>query len=211
MNNIKDCVTEVIKAWNDQVKNAYTKTQDPKLNIQFVLDVNIRKKKSYINRKDYFENKIAEIVLYHKGNDKEPDLLLWRNQKIMPPKVKCVPVHQVESDYINSLYKQFLYEAIGNFCVTTKQLILSQDWAEYDIANDRLKQHESATDMIIQTLEDGEFYKKGDEFDVFMRLDEHYAVYTQHDIGKANNGIARIPIKKCMVTQNAKVKIILDY
>lgn len=212
MLNVKQAVEEIIIVWNNQIKKSYEQTSDPKLNIEFEIKVGVRKKKYYINRKDFFENKVAEIVLYHKGLDKsQPDLLLWRTEDILPKKVKNVSSTTIENEYLNGLYKKFLYEAIGNFCITTKQLILSQDWAEYDIENDRLKQHESAVDMIIQVTEDGEFYKKGDEFDVFMVLDEYYAVYTKHDIGLRNNGIARIPIKDCLITQNAKVKIILDY
>lgn len=211
MNNIKDCINEVIKVWNEEVQRQFIQTQNPDLNAEYILNVSVRKKKFYVNRKEFYEKKIAEITLYYKVLEKHKsafDLMLWRNQKIMPPKVKNAPSHIVEDEYINSLYKQFLYEAIGTFCASTKQYIMSRDAAEYDMENDRLRQHESAVDMVVQVLTDGPFFKKGDEFDVFMVTDEYYAVYTQHDIGLKNNGIARLNIKDCMVTQNAKVKIL---
>ena len=79
MLNVKQAVEEIIIVWNNQIKKSYEQTSDPKLNIEFEIKVGVRKKKYYINRKDFYENKVAEIILYHKGLEKiQPDVLICR-------------------------------------------------------------------------------------------------------------------------------------
>lgn len=199
MNSIKDAVIEVIKEWNAQVKVKG-------IEVEYILDVKCRKKKFYTNKKDFYEKSIAEIKLIHKGT---PTILLWSLETDLPTKVKGMTKVQIENDVIQNLYKTFLYECIGLFCVTTKTLQDNKDMAEYDIENDRLKQDDSAIGMVISALEEGPFYNIGDEFDVFIQTDEYYGVYTQHDIGLKNNGIARVEKSKFLVKENAKQKIIL--
>lgn len=197
MNSIEDGIINVIKHWNTEVKAK-------KIDAEYVLDVTCRKKKFYTNRKDFYERDIAEIKLILKGKETR---LLWSLECDIP-KIKGMSRVLVETDIKQNLYKSFLYECIGMFCVSTERLQDSRDMAEYDIEKDRMKQDESATNMIIQVLTDGPFFTKGDEFDVFLVSDDYYFVYTQHDEGLKNNGIARLPKGDCMVTQNAKIKIL---
>lgn len=198
MNSIEDGIINVVKHWNAEVKAKG-------IQAEYLLDVSCRNKKFYVNRKDFYERDVAEIKLILKGTETK---LLWSLECDIP-KIKGMSRNSVEVEIKQDLYKSFLYECIGMFCVSTERLQASKDMAEYDIEKDRMKQDESATDMIIQVLTDGPFFKKGDEFDVFLVSDDYYFVYTQHDEGLKNNGIARLPKGDCMVTQNAKVKIIM--
>jgi hypothetical protein len=195
---IEEVVQEAITAWND------TLTQEG-FQSQIKLDLKCRKKKFYINRNESYEKRIAELSLYQTGT---PTLLLYRKELVMPEKVANTTQHAVDEEYRRSLFKYLFYEALGNFCHTTSVLIQSKDYAEYDIENDRLKAHESGDGMIIQTIEDGPFYAKKCEFDVFMVADDGYWVFTAHDLAKPNNGIAKVLAKHAMVTNPAKIKIL---
>lgn len=199
MDAIESVVNEVLKHWNEDVKEAGHDQE-------FILDVKCRDKKFYLNKVDFFEQPIAEMSLYVKGN---PTLLLWRKELRMPSKVKGSPVYETHEAYKRSLYRFLFYECIANFCSITKQLILNRDYAEYDIENDRLKADDSANGMIVQTIKAGPFYEPNQDFDVFLVSDEAYFVYTAHDIAKPNNGIAKIDKDACMIKELAKTKIIL--
>lgn len=199
MDAIESLVSQVLKRWNEDVKE-HGHDQE------FILDVKCRNKKFYLNRVDFFEQPIAEMSLYVKG---KPTLLLWRKEIRMPSKVKGIPQHEIEATYKYDLYRYFFYETVANFCSITKQLILSRDYAEYDIDNDRLKADDSANGMIVQTTKSGLFYEVGQDFDVFLVSDDGYFVYTAHDIARSNNGIVKIDKDSCMIKELAKTKIIM--
>lgn len=195
---IEDVVQEAINAWNETLEQ-----ENKEFKIR--LDVKCRKKTFFINRKDTFEKRIAELSLYQTGS---PTLLLYRKELIMPDKVNQVSQNALEEEYRRALFKYFFYEALGNFCLVTSELIQSKDYAEYDIDNDRLKAHESGDGMVIKTISKGIFYAPECEFDVFMIVDDGYWVFTAHDIAARNNGIAKVEVNHAMVLQPAKVKII---
>lgn len=199
MNAVEDVIVTILQHWNEDCKEA-------EVNQEYFLDIKLRDKKFYLNRKDFYERPIAEITLYTKG---ELTLMLWRKQLIMPGKVKGQSIVQRDEEYKRSLFKYFLYECIGNFCITTGKLITNRDYAEYDIDNDRLKADSSANGMIITTLQDGTFYEKSQDFDVFMVTDDAYFIYTAHDIAVPNNGIAKIDKEHCMIKEMNKQSIIL--
>lgn len=200
MKALEDIVVRVLKRWNDAVKESG-------FDDVYELIVKVRNKEFYINRKNLYEQPIAEMLLVVKGS---PTLLLWRKEMRMPKKqqVKGTAYHRIEEDYRRDLYEYFFYECLGNFCNVTKTLITSQDYAEYDIEKDRLKADVSANGMIISTIEGGDWYEKGDEFDVFMVTDTGYFVYTAHDVARRNNGIAKIPKENAMIVEMAKPSII---
>lgn len=196
----------VIKYWNINVAAVAKSQEDDKPDV-YHLECGVRKKKYYINKDVFLEKKIAEIRFFVKGKE---DLLLWRSEIEIPKKVKNTPAHYVEDECMSNLYHSFFYEAFGVFAVVTKGGIQREDYAEYDLEKERLKQHDSAIDMVIQTIDVGPYYGKGENFDVFMDIDDqYYAVYTQHEIGQANNGIARMPKNHAIVTVPPKKKIIL--
>lgn len=205
---IRDIVTKTIEEWNANVNQLGHK-------YHIECNVSIRIKKFYIDKKNFLERGVAELTLLQvKDDPSEKDFLLYRKEVILRPgdyNAKGKVSNETERDYTNHLYRCLLYEAIGIFTIATRETIISQDYAEYDIVNDRLKQHESAVGMVIKSQVAGPFYEVGTEFDVFMDMDgeEKYAVYTQHEAGRGNNGIAIVPHKDFMVIEAAKKSIIL--
>lgn len=199
MISLENAVNTTIKRWNENCKSLG-------INQEYFIDIKCRNKKFYLNRNDFYEKYIAEMTLYTKG---DVTLLLWRKQIIMPDKVKGVPKHIVENEYKDELYEYLMYEAIGNFCVTTKALITNRDYAEYDIEKDQLKPDASANGMVLQTTKKGPFFEPGQDFDVFMCTDDYYLVYTCHDIATPTNGIAKMQKDECFVKEMAKPSIIL--
>lgn len=198
MKIIEDLVQEVLEEFNKTL----TAESYP---YQVELSVKCRLKQFYLNRNDSYEQRIAEMSLFQKG---DPTLLLWRKELLMPAKVSGTPQHLVDEDYKRALFKYFFFEAVGNFCNMTHSLIVSQDYAEYDIEKDRLKPHPSGDGMVIKTTGQSPLYAPGCEFDVFMVTDTGYAVYTAHDLAKPNNGIGIIPKDHAMVLTPAKIKIL---
>lgn len=204
MSAIHDIVHNTLTEWNRECERQG-------MNFTYEVKTSIRKKKSYINKNDFIESEIAELLLLHKKKDiHEEDLLLFRKELIVIPKQKHESIEERDRSYLDLLYRHLIYEMLGVFCVTTKQTIINRDYAEYDIDNDRLKQHESAIGMVVRVQTSGPFFEAGNEFDVFMDTEgEYYAVYTQHEVGKKNNGIARLPKADCLIIEEAKKKIIL--
>lgn len=199
MKVIEDTISTILAQWNkDIIETGRTDI--------FILDVKCREKVFYINRIDTYKQNIAEMSFYVKG---DPTLLLWRKELRMPSKVKGMTKVQVEEDYIRGLYEHFLYECIAAFSMTTRQLIITKDYAEYDIEKDRLKAHESGDGMIVSVTEDGPFYVKGNEFDVFMATDNAYFVYSAHDSCRPNNGIGKLDKGIVLVKELAKTRILL--
>lgn len=204
MSALEDFIQGTLRDWNAEVADRENK-------FQFEIKASVRTKKVHVNKNDFVEKEIMELLFLHKKTDpSEKDFLLWRREYLVPPKQKGKSIVQRNNTFKDFLYKNLMYEMMGVFALTTKQTIITQDYAEYDIEKDRIKQHESAVDMVIKTLVAGPFFEVGNEFDVFMDLEgEYYAVYTEHEFGRKNNGIARIPKKDCLVIQAAKKQIIL--
>lgn len=197
---------QIVKALIDDVLADYNDTlKQEGLNYKVYLRVDVHKKKFMLNRKDFYEKKVAEMFLIQKG---EPSLMLWQKQMIMPDKVEGKHPRKVEDHYVRLLYYNLFFEAMGSFCALTKGLITNQDYAEWDIEKNRMKNHPGSEGMVIKAISGGEFYEKENEFDVFMHNEEFYWVYTAHDIGMRNNGIAKIPIGNAMVLQLPKPRII---
>lgn len=190
-------IKEVLKIWNDEVKKSG-------IDAIYELDVKVRKKKFYLDKDNFYEHKIAEMLFFYKG---DKTYLLWRKQLRMPTKVAKTAVHTIENAMIDDLYKYFLYEAIGIFGLQAKQSIIDQDSAEYDIEKDRFKAHDNFKNTVIEITEAGSFYEVGSKFDVFYQVDKGFAVYTEHDHGLKNNGIALIPTNHCKVIQETEKKI----
>ena len=196
MTQYGNLIQEVLKVWNQNVKSQ-------EINVTYIIEIKHRVKKYYLTKDKSYERTISELLFYVKGDQ---DLLLYRKE-LQRPKIKETPSYKVEQDLEDMLYKYFLHEAIGIFGQTCHQLITNQDYAEYDIEKDRLKAHPSFKDHVIEVLEDGAFYKKGDKFDVFNRGETSWIVYTAHDIGLPNGGFAKIDSIKCKVVQETEQKI----
>lgn len=199
MTTIKLAIENAIKQWNDECKRN-------NINNIYALDFTFRNKKYYINKIDFEEKEIAELCLKVSG---EINYILWRKEFNVPKKVTNMSKVQLENHYRDYLYEFFVYECLGVFYVSTAEFIKNQDQAEYDFVNDRIKQHESAKDMVISALNEGKFYKIGDKFDVFMDTDEAYIVYTALPFARANNGVAKVDKKDFMIEREATKSIIL--
>ena len=198
---IKSAIDEVLEVWNHNVKAN-------EVFIEYCLEIKIRKKNYYTSKTKFYTLPIAEILFISKGDE---NLLLWRKELQIPDKVKGVPKHQIHNNYIDQLYKYFLHECIGTFGVICSQSIKNQDYAEYDIEKDRLKPHPSFKDTVIECTENGKFYELGDTFDVFNKLENGYAVYTEHDVAKKTNGLAKIDFNHCkeIITTAQKIDLIV--
>lgn len=197
MVGLKFAIHEVLKVWNDNVKAQ-------EINIEYLIEVHNRKKKYYINKVDFYTLDISELRFISKGDE---NLLLWRKELQVPEKVKGVPKHQIYSNYEDQLYKYFLYECIGIFGMTCSESIKAKDYAPYDIDKDRLVANIYFKDHVIEATEDGAFFKKGDTFDVFNELEGGWAIFTAHEVGIPNNGIAKIDKTKCKVVVETAQKI----
>lgn len=211
MTPLKAPIETILKMWNENSEKVGNTTS-------YSIEVKNRKKKYYINIKDFYELEICELIFVAKEQKEKvlevdgvekytEDILLYRKELQVPKKVKNVPKYEVINNYEDQLYKYFLYECIGVFGITCLQTIKNQDYSSYDLDKDRIVGHPSFKDTVIETLEDGSFYKAGDQFDVFNQLDGGWAVYTQHDIGKVNNGLAKIDGNKCKVVKETAQKI----
>lgn len=214
MVGLKHAIHEVLAVWNGNIKSQ-------EINIEYVIEIKNRKKKYYTNKVDFYTLDISELLFISKeiieskpllDSDKTIDktgenLLMWRKELQVPEKVKGVPKHQIYSNYEDQLYKYFLHECIGIFGMTCTETIKAKDYAPYDIDKDRLVANSYFKDHVVECTEDGAFFKKGDTFDVFNELDNGWAVYTAHEVGIPNGGIAKIDKSKCKVVVETAQKI----
>ncbi len=191
---LKQYIDDMLTAWNGACKNSG-------IDSVYSLDTKCRVKKFYTTKEKFYELDIAELRFLHQG---ESNLLLWRKELQMPKIIKNVQRYKVEQTMTEELYKFFLYECIGTFSQTTQQLIISKDYAEYDIEKDRIKPNPDYDGYIVKCNKGGEFYEADDSFDVFQKAEGGWLVYTAHDIGKRTNGIAKIVDRDCEAI-NAKI------
>lgn len=209
MSHLKQVVPEILNVWNGNVKKQGT-------NAEFKVIIKHRDKKYFLNKTKSYTQKVSELLFIYEGEKptlKEGEkaeietLLLYRKEMIQPAKMKNTPQHEVDNYYEDLLYKYFLHEAIGVFGLSCKDLIEREDYSEYDLVKERIKGNPAYKDHVVEALEDGAFYEKGDQFDVFTKLENGWAVYTEHELGKPNNGVAKIDSIKCKVVQETEQKI----
>jgi hypothetical protein len=198
MTPLKAPIESILKIWNEECSKSNNSTT-------YSVEVNNRKKKYYTNKKDFFELEICELLFIAKESNE--NILLYRKELQVPKKVKGTPKYVVINNYEDQLYKYFLYECVGTFAVICSQTAKNQDYAPYDLEKDRMISHPSFKDTVIEVLEDGPFYKAGDQFDVFNELDGGWAVFTAHDVAAKNNGLAKIEGNKCKVVNSTIVPI----
>ena len=107
-----------------------------------------------------------------------------------------------ETQWKNDLYRSFIYECIGTFCVTTNKLFDDKDIAEYDIVKDRLKPMEQYIDVKIKVdnAKDTDWFKVGEEYEVFTQTNSNtwgvYSYRTEH-----KNGIGAIPLTCAIIVK----------
>jgi hypothetical protein len=191
MQSLKTAVQEVIKYWNQNVKD-----NDPINGCEYSILIKHGDKDFYTNKKDFYTLQISEIFFISKI--REEKIGLWRRE-ILRPKDKHLTTFQINERMEEQLYKFFMYECIGNFSLTTEALIRQKELAPYDLSKNRLLANPEFKDTVIEVTENGEFYKEGDQFDIFNQLDTGWIVFTECEIGKANNGLAKIEGKNCKV------------
>lgn len=197
-----DTIDVVLRAWNDNLKRSG-------FLYHIELNASVRTKKFFVSRENSYENKIAEIKLLRivdEKDSKEKDLLLWRQEELFT-KIKGEPEHKTIERYIDSLYRSFLYEMIGNFSLTCEKLITNRDYAEYDVVNDRLMPDPKFEGMVIKVRGDSKWYEKDNTFDVCTQRDNGFLVYTAHDIAKETGGLAMISGKDCEIIVKPRVKL----
>lgn len=193
---IEDVIKEVLRGWNDNVKNNGIQRT-------YHVDIKIRLKKFYTTKTKFYEQKVGEL-LFHCTGDK--NLLLYRKE-IEIPKFVNASTNEVDKEMRKTLINYFLYEAIGILAVQCEQLITAKDYAEYDIANDRLAQDPEYRGCVIEVIKDGEWYKIGDTFDVLTKQGSNYGVYSARPEFRANNFIGKMPARDVKVIVNPIPKI----
>lgn len=194
--NIEDIVSEVVKAWNSNCKQVGIKRT-------YNIDTQVKVKKFYTTKTKFYEKKVGELIFSCSG---DKSLLLYRKE-IEIPKIKQVTQTTVETEIRKSLMQYFLYEAIGVFALQCETSITSKDYAEYDSIKDRLTQNPEWEGAEITITKDGDWYKKGDVFEVFTKQDTIYGVYSALPEFKSNNYIGKVHSKDAKITVNPKVKI----
>lgn len=194
MQSLKTAVHEIIKYWNQNVKG-----NDPDGG-QYSVIVKHGNKDYYTNKKDFYTLQISELFFIRE--DKDGKIGLWRREILRPKGQKHLTRFQLDEKLEEQLYKFFMYECIGNFALTNDALIRTQELAPYDLEKNRLKANPKFKDTVLEVTENGDFYKIGDQFDVFNQLDTGWIVFTECEIGKANNGLAKIEGNKCKVIQS---------
>lgn len=192
---IESTIEEVLKVWNKAVKESG-------IEADYKLDIHARVKQFYTTKTKYYEQRIGELNFFYVEKDKT--YLLWRKEINVADKVKHTPDHEILNEARKDLFKYFLYEAIGVFGLQCKQLIDGLQYSEYDIKKDRIKGDNEYEACVIEVIEDGAFYEKGDTFDVFTKQNDVWGVYTSHDLWKGNNGIGKIANKDVKVIVNPK-------
>ncbi len=198
MIGLKYAINEVIAEWNKAVKDSGNTTE-------YILELKSRKKEYFVNKVDSYKLDISELLFIAK--DENESLLLYRKELQVPEKVKGVPKHQIYSNYEDMLYRYFMYECIGSFALICTQTIKGKDYAPYDLIKDRLVPNEYFKDHVVEATADGKFYKTGDRFDVFTQLEGGWGVFTAHEAGDPNNGIAKIDNTHCKVVEETAQKI----
>lgn len=198
MNAVEDLINKAIENWN-----ATLEEQNQEHRVKF--ETKCRKKKFYLNKKDFYERRIAEASLYQTG---KPTFLLWRKEIIMPEKVANMSQHEVDEAFRRDLYQFFFFELVGIFAQVTAHNLIAGEAAEYDIENDRLKPHPACEGMVVMATAPGPFYAVNDKFDVFYESDKNYNVYTSHDLAINNASVGPIPKEHAIVVEQAKPKIL---
>jgi len=106
---------------------------------------------------------------------------------------------RLTTDWHGELYKQFLYDTIGLFCVYNMQAVDRREKAAFDLEKNRFEQDAFYKDKKIKVRmfelrpsDEEPWYKANEEYEVFTRTDEAWAVYSNLEIHKANKGIGLI-------------------
>jgi len=194
--NLEETIREVIKGWNKNCKNN-------KIDKTYHLDLKIYTKKYYTTKTKFYEKPIAELIYRVNG---EVTFSLYRKE-IDIVKVEGVDKKTQDEEFKNMLLQYFLYECIGIFGLNSEVLIKSKDYAQYDFKNDRLMQDPEYRDCEIEITKDGDWYKKGDVFEVFTKQDSNWGVYSAFPEFKKNNYIGRVPAKDAKIIKHPKIKI----
>lgn len=108
---------------------------------------------------------------------------------------------RLTTDWENDLLKQFLYECIGMFNITVTGMIDRREKASFDLENNRFEADEFwkgkkvkvVITILVNGVENETWYKSNEEFDIFTKTDDGWAVFSTLEEHKVNKGIATIP------------------
>ena len=195
---LKNNVEEILEIWNSEVKGSA-------LPYNYSIEVVCREKEFFTTKTKSFKQRVAELKYFMKEG--EETFLLYRKELRMPSKIKNVQQFKIDNEYIDMLYKHFLYECMGSFSVTIRELQKANEIAPYDLVKDRLTADPKFAGYVVETQEADDWFEKGDTFDVFTQADDGWGVFTAHDIARKNNGIFKIPGNICKVIEQPTTPI----
>jgi hypothetical protein len=198
---LEEEVKNIIKVWNENCLHN-------RVNKRFTLEVCTRDK---VIKSSDDSGKINEIKVYiselllicSTGNLHK---LIHRIELGMP---KDRAKRMNETQWKNDLYRSFIYECIGTFCVTTNKLFDDKDIAEYDVIKDRLKPMEQYAGISIKVdnAKETDWFKVGEVYEVFTQTNENmWGVYSYKLNHK--NGIGGIPLTSAIIIKEDIKKII---
>jgi len=98
------------------------------------------------------------------------------------------------TDWESELMRQFLYDAVGLFCLSVNQMVETRQKAAFDNINNRVEVdtlYKNKRITILRVDEDS-WYKVGEEYDVFTRTDSNWAVFSDLPQHIQNNGIGLV-------------------
>lgn len=108
----------------------------------------------------------------------------------LPPKYS----DRLLTDWESELMRQFLYDAVGLFCLSVNQMVETRQKAAFDDIKNRAEVdslYKNKRITILRVDEDS-WYKVGEEYDVFTRTDANWAVFTELPQHIENNGIGLV-------------------
>lgn len=188
-------INEILIQWNlnnSRVGSPYS----------FSLVLTRRKKKEYLNVKDWYQTNIAELIFTVKDSNENKSFICYRTEI---PFTNDFSEKTNNVKWKNQLLKRFLYECFGVYASVTKQLNVNKSISEYDLEKDRVKPNpdwEGKT-VVISSTEEDSWFRVGEEFDIFNHDEYGWLVYTSNPLAKKENGIARIQGKFVTVKEYA--------
>ena len=148
----------------------------------------------------------SEILLTHKNTITNEVTILHRLECPIDKKLK-----KTSNNILAELYKMFLYDITGTFCLASKQLVHNNQKAKHDLSKTyRIVGEDKYVGATVEIIKDDKdsWYKIGEKYDVFSQGDNGWAVYSDFNIHNINNGIGIIPGKDCKYTAKVKLELV---
>lgn len=149
------------------------------------------KKKNLVPSKTF----VGRLLLYVRKY--EAERIVHHLDIPLPPSY----TERLKTDWQSELFKYFLYDAIGLFCLTTNQMVDTRQKAAFDNEKNRLEVDPIYKNKKLKVVNDDEttWYKKGEEYDVFSKGENGWAVFSDNTLHISNNGIGMVRFIHCNI------------